>query len=57
MSNVTLSVDDAVIKGVRKIVIDKNTTLTAMVREYLESVVRRGETQKRRALRELRDAD
>ena len=38
MPNITLSVDEETIKKVRKIAIDKDTTLTAMVREYLESV-------------------
>ena len=36
--NITLSVDDETVKKVRKIAIDKNTTLTAMVRGYLTSV-------------------
>ncbi len=36
--NITLSVDDEIVKKVRKIAIDKNTTLTAMVRGYLTSV-------------------
>lgn len=35
MSNITLSVNDEIIKKVRKIAIDKNTTLTAMVRNFL----------------------
>lgn len=38
MPNVTLSVDEEVIKKVRKIAVEKNTTLTAMIREYLNSV-------------------
>ena len=38
MSNITLSVDDEIIKKVRKIAIDKNTTLTAMVRDFLTEV-------------------
>lgn len=36
--NITVSIDDDVAEKVRKIAADKNTTLTAMVREYLESV-------------------
>jgi predicted transcriptional regulator len=36
--NITLSIDDDVVRKVQKIAIDKNTTLTAMVREYLTSV-------------------
>ena len=38
--NITLSIDEEVVKKVRKIAIDQNTTLTAMVREYLTSVAR-----------------
>ena len=36
--NITLSVDDEIVKKVCKIAIDKTTTLTAMVRGYLTSV-------------------
>ena len=36
--DITLNVDDEIVRKVRKIAVDKNTTLTAMVREYLESV-------------------
>ena len=36
--NITLSIDDLIVKKVRKIAIDKDTTLTAMVRDYLVSV-------------------
>jgi len=38
MPNITLSVEDKIIKKVRKIAIDKNTTLTALVRDFLTSV-------------------
>ena len=36
--NITLSVSNEVVRQVRKIAVDRNTTLTAIVREYLESV-------------------
>ena len=36
--SIDLSIDDEVVKKVRKIAIDKNTTLTALVRDYLTSV-------------------
>ncbi len=36
--NITLSIDEDIMKKVRKIAIDKNTTLTAMVRDYLTAV-------------------
>ena len=33
--NITLNIDEEIVKKVRKIAIDKDTTLTAMVRNYL----------------------
>jgi DNA-binding GntR family transcriptional regulator len=36
--NVTLSLDDRLVKEVRKIAIDRDTTLTSLVREYLEKL-------------------
>ena len=53
MPNITLSVDDEVIKKVRKIAIDKNTTLTAMVREFLTSVATRDAQEKIEAAKRL----
>ena len=35
---ITLSIDEEIVKKVREIAIDKNTTLTAMVRDYLTSI-------------------
>ena len=35
---ITLSINDEIVIEVRKIAIDKNTTLTAMVRDYLTSI-------------------
>ena len=53
MSNITLSVDDEIIKKVRKIAIDKNTTLTAMVRDFLISVTKRDAQKKDEAIKKL----
>jgi hypothetical protein len=36
--NVTLTLDDDLVKKVRKIAVDRDTTLTRLVREYLEKV-------------------
>lgn len=36
--NVTLSIEDEIVKKVRKIAVDRDTTLTGMVRSYLETV-------------------
>ena len=34
--NVTLTLDDELVKKVRKIAVDRDTTLTGLIREYLE---------------------
>ena len=36
--NITLSIDDEVVKKVRKIAIERDTTLTGIVRDYLENL-------------------
>ena len=36
--NVTLSLDDKLVKEVRKIAVERDTTLTGMIRAYLEQV-------------------
>jgi hypothetical protein len=36
--NVTLSLEDDLVRKVRKIAVDRDTTLTAMIRDYLETV-------------------
>ena len=34
--NITLTLDDKLVKEIRKVAVDRNTTLSALVREYLE---------------------
>ena len=48
--NVTLSLDTALVKKLRKIAVERDTTLTGMVREYLEQIAAEdaGSTRKRR---------
>jgi Family of unknown function (DUF6364) len=36
--NITLSLDDKLVKDLRKIAIDRDTTLTGLVRDYLEKL-------------------
>ena len=36
--NITLSLNDELVKTVRKIAVERDTTLTGMVRDYLEAV-------------------
>ena len=53
MPNITLSVEEAVIKKVRKIAVDKNTTLTAMVRDFLQSIADSDVVAKKQATEKL----
>jgi predicted transcriptional regulator len=53
--NVTLTLDDDLVKKVRKIAVEKDTTLTGMIREYLERVAAEdaGSGRRRRQLEAL----
>lgn len=41
MSNITMTLDDEIIKKVKRIAIEKNTTLTGLVRDYLTRIAKR----------------
>ncbi len=56
MPNITLNVDQDVIKKVRKIALDRNTTLTAMVRDYLQSVAERDAVERERRIARLKNS-
>ena len=53
MPNITLSVDEATIKKVRKVAVDRGTTLAAMVRDYLTSVAASEDQDRCQRLRDL----
>ena len=53
--NITLSIDEDTVKKVRKIAIDKDTTLTAMVRDYLESVAGSDIVERQERIRKLNE--
>lgn len=55
MANLTLSLDDQVIKKVRRIALERDTTLTAMVRDYLEQVAQGGDASQEQRARELQE--
>ena len=50
MANITLNINDDVIKKVRKIAIDENTTMTAMIRKFLQSVAERENPERERKI-------
>ena len=56
MPNITLSIDEDTIKKVRKIAVDKNTTLTSLVRRYLKDVASREDQRKMIAIKQLSDS-
>ncbi len=55
MSNVTLAIDDDVLKKVRKLAVERNTTMTALVRTSLEQLAAREEVQRGEVIAELRE--
>lgn len=54
--NVTLSLDDKLVKQVRKIAVERDTTLTGLVRDYLKQIAEEDAAsgRKRRELEALR---
>ena len=54
MSNITMSIDDELLKKARKIAIDKTTSLTGLIRNYLIELVAKEELNKRITIMELK---
>ncbi len=56
--NITLSLDEEVVKEVRRIAIERDTTLTGLVRSYLEELAAEHAKsgRKRRELEALRES-
>lgn len=48
-----MTIDQKTLKQARKLALEKHTTLTAMVRKYLESLVVREELHKEEVIRKL----
>ena len=53
MPNITLSVDAEILKKARKVAIDKNTTVTEMIREFLVAIAKRGAEERAAAVKAL----
>ena len=56
MPNITLSVNDDIIKKVRKIAIDKNTTLTALIRDFLTTIAKQDVQHRKKAAEKIRES-
>ena len=54
--NITLNIDEDIVKKVRKIAIDKDTTLTAMVRDYLTWLANGDAAERQRRISLLEDS-
>lgn len=54
MPNITMTIDDATLKRVRKVAVEKHTSLTAMVREFLQNLIYREEIKKQTILKKLK---
>ncbi|MGB8012970.1 MAG: DUF6364 family protein [Terriglobales bacterium] len=54
--NITLSIDEELVKQVRKIAVERDTTLTGLVRSYLQEIAAEDAKsgRKRREIEELR---
>lgn len=53
MANITMSIDDELLKTARKIAIEKDTSLTGLIRVYLKELVEEKEALKEMAAQEL----
>jgi hypothetical protein len=53
MPNITMAIDGELLKKARKIAIDRDTSLTGLIRTYLEELVEKEEVLKEVAVNEL----
>ncbi len=53
MANVTITIDDDVLKRARKIAIDRDTSFNGLVRGYVESLVARDQLSRDLQIEEL----
>jgi len=52
--NITMAIDEKLLKKARKVAIDKSTTLSAMIRKHLEQLAEQEDTRKNQIIAELR---
>ena len=53
MKNITMSIDSDLLKRARKMAIDKDSSLTGIIRDFLHREVDRHETPQKKARKEL----
>ncbi len=54
MSNITITVNDDLLRKARKVAVEKDTTLTAMIRRFLVTVAQSEESKKNSSISHLR---
>lgn len=55
MANITLAIDAETVKKVRKLALERDTTLSAMVRDFLEHVAQEQSARHEQAVASLRE--
>lgn len=53
MSNITISIDDALLKKAKKIAIDRDTSFSGLVRDYINELVKKEEQHRTLIIEEL----
>ena len=53
MSNITMTIDDQLLKKARKLALEKNTSLTSLIRRFLKTLVMKEERNKEDSLARL----
>ena len=53
MSNITISIDDALLKKAKKIAIDRDTSFSGLVRDYISDLVEKEEQHRLLKIEEL----
>lgn len=51
--NITMAIDEDLLKKARKVAVDKNTTVTGLIRTYLNNLVEQEEKSKKEIISEL----
>jgi len=54
MANITMTIDDNILKKARKLAVEKDTTLTAMIRTHLVQLATRKDEQTERVIAKLK---
>jgi predicted transcriptional regulator len=53
MSNITISIDDELLKKAKKIAIDRETSFNGLIRSYIEDLVKKEEFRRQLLIDEL----